>query len=262
MVYKEHGKTMSVLNKLFFDLLHDKSLNKADILWSNSLYTKEGIQKYFPERKCKEIFVGFFINTDLFRPIQVTAVEKNALLAKYKIKNKFILFVGTLEPRKNLEFLLSLMPELAAEGYYLLVVGAKGWGKSNIKSILEKEHFPQDNVVFPGFITTDELIKIFNIASVFVSTSLNEGFGMPQLEAMACGCPVISPHNSAMIEVVEGAGETVKTWIPKDWVEKINKVNNNRSIYIQKGFERVKEYQKEKIMNQFIDYVNNQMSKI
>lgn len=111
-------------------------------------------------------------------------------------------------------------------------------------------------MVFAGFLSTEELIKIYNMASVYVSTSSNEGFGMPQLEAMACGCPVVSPHNSAMIEVVEGAGETVKTWEKQDWLEKINQVYQNRDFYINAGFKRVMEYKKELVVKRLTHYIN------
>ena len=183
------------------------------------------------------------------------AEEKQALLQKYKLGEKFLLFVGTLEPRKNLHFLLSLMPALAQQGYSLLVIGAKGWGDTHVKNIVEARGYPLDRVCFAGFVETDELVKLFNMAAVYVSTSRNEGFGMPQLEAMACGCPVVSPHNSAMIEVVEGAGETVKSWEEKDWVSMIMKVDENRQHYIGRGLQRVEEYKREFVIKNLIEYI-------
>jgi glycosyltransferase involved in cell wall biosynthesis len=255
MVYKEQKGTMSRFNKLIFDLLHDFSVNKAERLWANSLYTKNAIEKYFPGRKCINIFTGFFINNFNVKLIKLDKEDKLKLLNKLKIREKFLLFVGTLEPRKNLSFLLSLMPELALQGYDLLIVGAKGWGKINIKNIVESKGFPRDNVIFSGFITTQELVLLYNIASVYVSTSKYEGFGMPQLEAMACGCPVVSPHNSAMIEVVDGAGETVKSWNANDWINTINMVYNNREKYILAGLNRVKKYEREDIIKDLTIYM-------
>jgi glycosyltransferase involved in cell wall biosynthesis len=78
---------------------------------------------------------------------------------------------------------------------------------------------------------------------------------MPQLEAMACGCPVVSPHNSAMVEVVEGAGETVKTWDEADWLKTITYVDQNREDYIAKGFKRVAAYKRETVIRNLIDYI-------
>ena len=256
IVYKEHKETMSLATRLYFKLLHDKSVCQADMLWFNSIYTQNSIEKYFPNRKCQKGYVGFFINTDVFKTIQVSLDEQKYIYQKYNLHNKFLLFVGSLEPRKNLQFLLRLMPALALQGYRLLVVGAKGWGKTDIRNIIDAEEFPKANVVFAGFISTEELVKIYNLASVYVSTSKNEGFGMPQLEAMACGCPVVSPHNSAMIEVVEGAGETVKSWDEHDWIDTINKVYEERIKYIQAGYKRVNKYKREYIVKSLTDYIN------
>ncbi|MCC9135131.1 glycosyltransferase family 4 protein [Pontibacter silvestris] len=260
MVFKKHKETMSFINRLFFELLHDKSVRQADLLWVNSSYTKEEVEEFFPERSCKNIFVGFFINTDIYKKIKVSEQEKESVLHKYCLSSKFILFVGTLEPRKNLEFLLSLMPDLVNFGYSLLVIGAKGWGNTNIKDIIEQQNFPTASIRFAGFVSTEELITIYNIASVYVSTSYNEGFGMPQLEAMACGCPVVSPHNSAMIEVVEDAGETVKTWENDDWIKTIIMVDANRDDYIRKGFKRVESFNRDYVIQSLSKYILNYLS--
>ncbi|MDQ4141049.1 MAG: glycosyltransferase family 4 protein [Bacteroidota bacterium] len=259
-VYKEHKETMSLANRLYFKLLHDQSINKADMLWFNSLYTQSRINQYFPYRKCKKEYVGFFIDNEIFKPVQVTPEEKQSIFQKYNLRDKFLLFVGSLEPRKNLQFLLTLMPKLATKGYKLLVVGAKGWGKTDIKKIVESEGFPREEVIFAGFISTEELVKIFNLASIYVSTSKNEGFGMPQLEAMACGCPVVSPHNSAMMEVVAGAGETVQGWNEQDWIDTIDKVYENRVKYIQAGFKRVEEYKREFVIGKLTEYIKGNLS--
>src|SRR5690606_3629676 len=139
-------------------------------------------------------FTGFGINQELYRPVVLSEEEKQVLYKKYKTKENIILFVGTVEPRKNLKFLLSLMPELADKGFHLIVAGAKGWGNTEVKQIMESNNFPRESVLFTGYVPNDELLKLYNLATIYVSTSVNEGFGMPQLEAMSCGCPVVSPH--------------------------------------------------------------------
>ncbi len=255
VVFKQYKHTMQGANRLFFEFLYDQSINKADMLWAISDYTRLELEKYFPKRKCRNIFVGLSINQEIFKRIPVTEEEKQRLLDKFGLTGKFILFVGTLEPRKNLPFLLSLMPELAKDGYNLLIVGAKGWGKTHIKELIETPGYPKGNVVFAGFVATDELVKLYNIASIYVSTSRNEGFGLPQMEAMACGCPVVSPHNSAMIEVVEGAGETVNTWNHQHWIDTINKVYADRNHYVEAGLKRVREQSWSAIINRLADYI-------
>jgi glycosyltransferase involved in cell wall biosynthesis len=86
-------------------------------------------------------------------------------------------------------------------------------------------------------------VRLYNLAALYVSTSLNEGFGLPQLEAMNCGCPVVSPHNSAMVEVVEGAGMTVEGWDLGAWYDTILSVYNNSEYYRNLGLQRAKQYE-------------------
>ncbi len=255
-VPKRFRSTMSWINRVFFDVLNDQSVKKADKLWAVSEYTKSEIELYYPDRACKNIFVGSSIDQGTFKQVPVPPQEKEAILKKYNLSSKFLLFVGTLEPRKNLSFLLSLMPTLARQHFTLLVIGGKGWGNTGISTIVKAEGYPADSVSFAGFVATEELVKIYNVASVYVSTSLNEGFGLPQMEAMACGCPVVSPHNSAMIEVVEGAGEMVSTWNPQDWIDAINKVYADRNRYVRGGLNRVREQSWSTIVSRLADYVS------
>ena len=241
-VPKKFKHTMAFNTRLVNNIFFDQSIKKADILWAVSTYTEFEIRKYYPDRKRKNIFVGSGVNKSIFQKKNISLDEKHRLLAKLKINEKFLLFVGAQEPRKNLKFLLSLMPEISKLGYSLLIVGSKGWGKTDIAKVLNQEGYPRNKVVFSGFLSTEELVNVFNIASIYVSSSLNEGFGLPQLEAMNCGCPVVSSHNSGMIEVVEGAGETVKGWDKEDWLNAIRHVDLNRDHYIHRGFKRAQEY--------------------
>ena len=169
--------------------------------------------------------------------------QRAELCSKYGVTEPFILFVGTLEPRKNLAFMMKLMPHLASAGFTLLVVGAKGWGQSPLAEMLQEPEFPATNVIFSGYVPTDDLVQLYNLAAVYVSTSLNEGFGLPQLEAMNCGCPVVSPHNSAMIEVVEGAGLTVQGWDPATWCETILTVSANNGHYRSRGLQKAQQFE-------------------
>jgi glycosyltransferase involved in cell wall biosynthesis len=162
------------------------------------------------------------------------------------------LFVGTIEPRKNLTFLLELF-SLIDKSYTLIIAGGKGWGKTNeeIQLILEQKGYPKERVAFTGYVSSDDLIRLYNNAFIFISTSHNEGLGLPQLEAMACGCPVLSPHNSAMTEVVEGAGLTVNSWDFPDWLLAIKNIEANRENYVNLGYERLKNYNWDSVIREF-----------
>ncbi|WP_106483714.1 glycosyltransferase family 1 protein [Bacteroides sp. Marseille-P3684] len=221
VVNKEYKSTMLWKNRWFALPFVNYSIKKADLIWCNSNYTHSKLNLYYPNRKQQDVVIGDSCSTK-FRKIQVSIKQKNEIYKKYAIEKGFILFVGTIEPRKNLSFLLHIIPEIYKRtGYKLLIVGAKGWQSSNLSSIINASDYPREAVCFTQYIGSEELIVLYNLANLYISTALNEGFGMPQLEAMACGCPVVSPHNSAMIEVVEKRGLTIKGWDKKNWVNQI-----------------------------------------
>ncbi|MBM6963902.1 glycosyltransferase family 4 protein [Phocaeicola plebeius] len=232
-VNKLYKETITWRTKISTFLLGNRSIKNADLLWANSFYTKELLIKYYPQRKCQDIFVGCSIDTSIYKPLYINNERKSSIKKKLGINGQFLLFVGSLEPRKNLSFLLNLMPDLyTSKGIQLVVVGGKGWKNSSIKQIVLQSNYPKEAVIFCGYLNNAELAELYNIADCFISSSLNEGFGMPQLEALKCGCPVITSHNSAMIEVVNGVagGYTIKDYEPCKWLDTIIKVLNKPRI--------------------------------
>lgn len=236
LVNIEMTETMSRTNRITAKYFFSRAVKKADFLWSNSFYTRSKTEQYFPHRKAHDIFVGCAVERAYFHQLQLTAQEKNLVRQKYGITGRFLLFVGTLEPRKNLEFLLRLMPQLYTNhGVQLVVVGGRGWKNSSVRNIVLSPQFPAKAVIFCGFVTNKELNTLYNTADCFVSASLMEGFGSPQLEALLCGCPVVTAHNTAMIEVAdkkEGA-YTVKGYNTDCWQEAILHVLDKRPVVQQ-----------------------------
>jgi len=118
-------------------------------------------------------------------------------------KENFILSVGTLEPRKNVPTLIkayALLPEKVQKKYQLKIVGGAGWNESNIFITIKKLK-TKGQVDFLGYVSDKKLIQLYNQASVFVYPSIFEGFGLPVLEAMQCGAPVITTCVSSLPEV-------------------------------------------------------------
>lgn len=249
----EFQKTMQWTNVLVNKLFFSRSIKKADIIWTNSLYTQHKVKHYFPNRQCENIFTGASINRAIYQPSSLSEAEKTAILQKYHIQPPFILFVGSLEPRKNLTFLLSLIPELyRRKRLQLVVVGGRGWKNSPIHEIVEAEDYPRESTVFCGFVPNEDLVKLYHLATCFVSTSLNEGFGMPQLEALLCGCPIVTAHNSAMIEIAEGkdGATTVEGYNQETWINTIIRVAEQRP---QVNTSQLADYDWELILKNFLE---------
>lgn len=139
---------------------------------------------------------------DGFAPL-TNPVQRRQLQAKYQLPDHFVLFVGTIEPRKNLIRLIRAVGLLRKRGckMQLVLVGPNGW---LINGTLEKEIESlglQDAVQNLGYVPQADLPGIYSLATVFAFPSLYEGFGLPPLEAMACGTPVLTSRNSAMAEI-------------------------------------------------------------
>lgn len=139
---------------------------------------------------------------DGFRPL-VDPIQRRRLQEKYQLPEQFVLFVGTIEPRKNLRRLIRAIAHLRRQGCdtQLVLVGPNGW---LINGSLEKEIEAlglQDAVHNLGYVPQEDLPGIYSLATVFAFPSLYEGFGLPPLEAMACGTPVLTSINSAMAEI-------------------------------------------------------------
>jgi glycosyltransferase involved in cell wall biosynthesis len=124
---------------------------------------------------------------------------------------RFILFVGTLEPRKNLVKLVQAYEELRAAGHTdhkLVLVGKKGWHSEGLENAIKSSRFI-DDIIVPGFIADADLGRLYQAASVFVYPSLLEGFGLPVLEALSRGVPTVTSNISAMREVAGDAAVQV-----------------------------------------------------
>jgi glycosyltransferase involved in cell wall biosynthesis len=144
--------------------------------------------------------------TQEFQPIQDKTILWQAR-QKYQLPERFLLYVGTIEPRKNLPILLQAYASVADQmpDHRLVVVGPQGWMVENIVQKSGQLNI-SDKVHFTGYVEQADLPLIYNLADVFIYPSVYEGFGLPVLEAMACGTPVITSNVSSMPEIVGDAG--------------------------------------------------------
>ncbi len=129
---------------------------------------------------------------------------------KYTLPQRFVLFVGTLEPRKNLERLIQAFAQVRQWGlpHKLVVVGQQGWKEQRIFALVEQLNL-QREVHFVGYVPDKDLVCLYNLAEVFAFPSLYEGFGLPVVEAMACGTPVLTANRGALAEIAGPAAELV-----------------------------------------------------
>lgn len=210
LVYKElFGSKIKIL---YAKMMMKIAIKKAKIVLTVSENTKKDLIKYFKvdENKIKVTYLG--VKEDVKeKPKQ----DIEYLYEKFKIpKNKKILmYVGNLKPHKNLERLLISFSEMEeSENCILLLVG-KAFENYKVLYDKEKELKIEDKVIHTGIVTNEELVDLYNLIDLFVFPSLYEGFGLPVIEAMACGAKVACSNSSSLLEV---GGKCIPYFDPKD----------------------------------------------
>jgi glycosyltransferase involved in cell wall biosynthesis len=171
----------------------------------------------------------------VFRPLPAEQIA--AFRRTKNLPDRFWLFIGTLEPRKNLLVLLEAYAALPQPRPPLIIGGGKGWNYEPIFAAVERHNLGQ-SVQFVGFIPSEDLPIWYNCAEVFIYPSVFEGFGLPVLEAMACGTPVIISDASSLPEVAGEAGLCVPPQDVGRWTEALRQARDDdawRSAARQRG---------------------------
>jgi glycosyltransferase involved in cell wall biosynthesis len=208
VVSKQH----SLLHRISHGLFLESSLRRADKLIAVSEFTEGEILRLFPQYSHKITVIHEAASPE-FRRIDDSGVISE-LRQKFGLPERFALFVGTLEPRKNVERLIEAFAEVRdrIDGLKLVIAGGKGWLYDEIFAAVQRLHL-EDRIVFSGYIPFGSLPALYSSAEFFCYPSLYGGFGLPVLEAMACGTPVLTSMRSSMSEV---AGDAALLADPED----------------------------------------------
>lgn len=167
----------------------------------------------------------------------------DSVRTRYHLPERFILTVGTLEPRKNLSFLIDAYRRYCSlnDGRWgLVIVGRTGWNSDSTSP-----SFPRGEIIRTGFVPQSDLVALYNLADVFVLPSLYEGFGLPPLEAMACGCPVIVSRRGSLPEVVGDAALFIDPENLDSLVSALQSVNHDprlRAALVERGMARASQF--------------------
>ncbi|MDB6106371.1 MAG: glycosyl transferase group 1 [Gammaproteobacteria bacterium] len=207
-----------------------------------------------PPSKVATVYHGF--RTDFQR---IEAPERLARVrARYKLPERFILYVGRIYPMKNVRGLVEAFAKLRDRiPHSLVICGIKHYKTEPDFAAIE-QHSLHDRVIPTGFVEEEDLPALYSMADAFVLPSLYEGFGIPLLEAMACGCPIVTSTQGSCPEVVDGAGVLVNPRDPADIAEGIYKVLADRELaagLVRKGYQRVAQFSWEKCARETLDVI-------
>lgn len=241
------NKNMVMLAKLILN----NSVKKAKKIIVVSKSTASDFESYFPEykSKLKVVYNGVSEN------FKVLDVEEKKKFKRQNHLDKYLLFVGNNKPHKNINALIDaflMVKRRFSDLKLVLISQGLDLDAFNIKN---KEDF-----IVINNINDDLLVKYYNCASIFVLPSFYEGFGLPVLEAMACGCPVIASNVSSLPELCAGAAILVNPYDSvsiKKAIEDIFSSNNLRNNLIKKGLERSKEFSWDKTSKKYLEVLNN-----
>jgi glycosyltransferase involved in cell wall biosynthesis len=231
------------------------SIKKAKQIIAVSKTTKKDIVKNYDvdENKVTVVYNGFE------KISQKSKVKNQNLNSKVKNKEPFILFVGTIQPRKNLITLIEAFDKFSQtnKDFKLVIVGKKGWLYEDIFEKVKTMKL-EYKIIFTGHVTDEELIWYYKNAFCLTLPSIYEGFGIPVLEAMSYGCPVIASFSSSLPEI---GGEASLYFDPKnsdDLLEKLESLQNNNELrkeLISKGQQRIKDFSWEKCGRETLDVI-------
>ena len=182
----------------------DHNVRTATHLIADSEATRDDILRYYPMDSSRVTVVYPGVDP-AYHPV-TGRDERNAVLERYGIDGDYLLYVGTLQPRKNVERLVAaygLLRETGRLEARLVLVGRKGWLPDGILQAVQASRAP---IMMTGYVPPEDMPALYSGAMALVLPSLFEGFGLPALEAMACGTPVIAANASSLPEVVGDAG--------------------------------------------------------
>jgi glycosyltransferase involved in cell wall biosynthesis len=258
--YSEVPKSASLYQRagrFYRKMIVPRTIDRLVRVLTISKFSKYDILAHFPELDDETVTVIYEAANECYRTVdKVSALQR--IGDKFDFAGDYILTLGALDPRKNTELVINKYLELKAENSIrekLLIVGIPNWRRTKFFSDIEGSKF-QSEIIFADYVSEADLVDLYNCAKVFLYPSLYEGFGIPLLEAMACGAPVITSNTTSVPEVVGDAALLIN---PRSGTELggalMTLLTNEdlRTALISRGRERAKEFSWKKVAEKTLE---------
>ena len=239
------GTAYQKFGNMYRRMVVPRVVKKADQIITVSDFEKKNIADYFGVRdeRLQAVYNGV---SEHFQPI-TNEVLLRQIKEQYKLPDRFFFFLGNTDPKKNTSGVLSAFSEYrkkAQEDYKLVMID---FDEDELAKLLDHIGDPtlRKHIHLLGYVVNSNLPAIYSLCEIFLYPSLRESFGIPQIEAMRCGVPVIASNTSAMPEVSGGAALLVDPYKPEEITRAIFEIQNNNNLrqsLIEKGIERSKQF--------------------
>jgi glycosyltransferase involved in cell wall biosynthesis len=240
---KKGGTWYQKLGNMYRRIVVPKVVKKSKKIITVSHFEKNRIREFFGFPESDQRLVAVYNGVgDYFLPITDVS-ELNRVKEKYKLPDRFAFFLGNTDPKKNTKGVLKAYSDYLKSGSEPLELVMLDYEKSALTSLLNEIGDPGliEHIHLTGYVINTDLPAIYSQCAVFLYPSLRESFGIPMLEAMRCGCPVITSNTSSMPEVSGGAALLIDPFKPEEITEAMIKVMNDnrlRDELIFKGAEQ------------------------
>ena len=261
-----HLRTLSLPQRGYATLAFRAATHLSDHIITVSKFSKTEIQRYLnvPDKRILVIPNG--VNHMLFN-VQADEARQRHVRKKYGLPPRWLLYVGNVKPHKNLITLVhafAALPEALSDRHLVIVGQREGFitGDTELAQVLQNDPDLAQRIHFTGFVDQADLPELYRLAELFVFPSKYEGFGLPPLEAMACGCPVVVSDRASLPEICGAAADYADPDSALDLADKITAALQRspaeRDRKIQLGLERAQKYtwassvaQHEQLIRQF-----------
>lgn len=248
------------IGNIYRRLIVPKIVNKSKAIITVSEYEKERIDQHFSFENDK-VKVVYNAKDSAFKKVNDEDLL-NRIREKYNFPDNFILFLGNTAPKKNSDRLIRAYARYVEKSESPLPLVVLDLPRPYIVNILKELGMEKiDNqIITKDYISHNDLLVVYNLATIFMYPSLRESFGLPIIEAMACGTPVITSNTSAMPEVAGNAALLANPYDVEDMAEKIHSLATNEHLLqslIEKGYKRSEDFSWERTANKVLEIYNN-----
>ena len=244
--------------KLYFKPLKILARNATRLIATSEYVADELVYHGYTDKRSKIDLMPLGVSPD-FKPLDQHPEELvKEVRKKYHLPEKFILYAGRLNVRKNIEALLKAMPLLVDKNIALVIVGKEDWKTTDLQQLSQKIN-SSHQIIFTGEISNEELVIIYALAKVFCFPSFAEGFGLPPIEAMASGVPVVVSRTTAIAEVCGDAATYIDPYQPISIAQAIDNLLEDKEKYLKmkvSGIEHARKFTWLNTAKAFVESIN------